>query len=90
MGVNIGIQAVVLSVVGGVGYVFGPTLGAIALIPISQIILKNFGASAPSLHILIYGAVVILIALLAPKGIFGIIRQVSKRISKRSKAEQND
>jgi branched-chain amino acid transport system permease protein len=90
LGVNIGIQAVVLSVVGGVGYVFGPTLGAVALIPVSQIILKNFGASAPSLHILIYGAVVIFIALLAPKGIFGIVRQVSNRISKRSKAEQND
>jgi branched-chain amino acid transport system permease protein len=90
LGVNIAIQAVVLSVVGGVGFVFGPTLGAIALIPISQVILKHFGASAPSLHILIYGAVTILVALLAPKGIIGVLRQNSSRISNRSKAEQND
>jgi branched-chain amino acid transport system permease protein len=89
VGVNIAIQAVVLSVVGGIGFVFGPTLGAIALIPISQIILKNFGASAPSLHILIYGAVVIFVALLAPKGLFGILRQISNRISNRLKAKQN-
>jgi branched-chain amino acid transport system permease protein len=90
LGVNIAIQAVVLSVVGGVGFVFGPTLGALALIPISQIILKNFGASAPSLHILIYGAVTILVALVAPKGIIGVLRQISSRISNRSKAGQND
>ena len=90
LGVNIAIQAVVLSVVGGIGYVYGPTLGALVLIPLSQIILKNFGGSAPSLHILIYGAVVILVALLAPKGFLGIFRQISNRISKRSKAEQND
>ncbi len=90
LGVNIAIQAVVLSVVGGIGYVYGPVLGAIVLIPLSQIILKNFGGSAPSLHILIYGAVVILVALLAPKGFLGIFRQISSRISKRSKAEQND
>jgi len=90
LGVNIAIQAVVLSVVGGIGYVYGPVLGAVVLIPLSQIILKNFGGSAPSLHILIYGAVVILVALLAPKGFLGIFRQISSRISKRSKVEQND
>ena len=90
LGVNIAIQAVVLSVVGGIGYVFGPTLGAIVLIPLSQLILKYFGGSAPSLHILIYGAVVILVALLAPKGFLGIFRQISKRFSKGLKANNND
>lgn len=90
LGVNIAIQAVVLSVVGGIGYVFGPTLGAIVLIPLSQLILKYFGGSAPSLHILIYGAVVILVALLVPKGFLGIFRQLLNRISKRSKVEQNE
>lgn len=89
LGVNIAIQAVVLSVVGGIGYVFGPTLGAIVLIPLSQLTLKHFGGSAPSLHILIYGAVVILVALLAPKGFLGIIQKIINPISKRLKAKQN-
>lgn len=79
-GINVSIEAVVLTVVGGAGVVLGPILGAALLIPVSTLMLAQFGGSAPGLHTLLYGAVLIIVVLILPGGIHSIITRGIQKI----------
>jgi branched-chain amino acid transport system permease protein len=62
---------VMLSVafVGGVTRTWGPVLGAALLIPLSQVMTAELGEHVPGAETLVYGAALILMALLAPDGV---------------------
>ena len=83
LGVTVSIQIIVFAIVGGAGSIWGPVFGALLLVPIGQIVLRDFGGSLPGVHTLVYGAVVIAVVLLAPQGVFGLIRQGAYFASKR-------
>jgi branched-chain amino acid transport system permease protein len=81
LGIAVSIEIVVLVIVGGSGRVIGPILGAVLLVPVSEVILKNFGGSMAGLHTLIYGLVVIAVVLFAPRGMHGLCRSAFERIA---------
>lgn len=80
-GIDVSIQIIVLAVVGGTGVVLGPLLGAIILVPASQFILRDFGGSLPGVHTLLYGIVVIIVVLFAPRGVHGVLKSGAARLS---------
>lgn len=81
-GIDVSIQIIVLAVVGGTGVILGPLLGAIILVPASQFILRDFGGSLPGLHTLLYGIVVIVVVLFAPRGVHGVIKAIPTRLTR--------
>lgn len=74
-GIEFSIEVLALAVVGGAGFIYGPLVGAALLVPLSNLILDQFGGGVPGLHTLIYGIVLILVVLFAPKGLWGFIQQ---------------
>ncbi len=68
------ISFVLMAVIGGVGTVFGPVLGAIVFVLLRQFLI----ASYPQLYLGLYGALLIVVVLFEPLGISGLIFRVAR------------
>jgi branched-chain amino acid transport system permease protein len=64
---------------GGVGTVWGPLIGAAALIPAGEILNAELGARLPGIQGVIYGIAIIVVILVAPEGVFWTLRDRLKR-----------
>lgn len=62
-----GVDMILFTMLGGVGTLWGPPLGAFILVPASDVILFRFGSSQA--HIAVFGALMLLIILFLPRGI---------------------
>jgi len=71
-GTWISIEALLAPIIGGVGTVFGPLLGALVVKAIGEIS-KLVAGDAPGLDLVIYGAVLVLVVGLAPRGLMGLL-----------------
>jgi branched-chain amino acid transport system permease protein len=67
------IQIAMFALIGGIGTVFGPLLGAIMLVPITEFARGYLGAEAIGLHGFVYGVVLVLVVLFIPDGISGFL-----------------
>ncbi len=70
---------VLMSVIGGVGTVLGPALGAVIFVLLRQYLL----ASYPQLYLGLYGALLILIILFEPLGLTGLLLRLGRRAARR-------
>lgn len=83
-GFPMSIAMVLMPTIGGIGTLVGPILGAVVYIVVQDRILTAnleigaFKLSLSSLHLLIYGGVLVLIVLFEPKGILGLQRRVAR------------
>jgi len=68
----ISIEALLAPIIGGVGTVFGPLLGALIVKTLGELG-KLATGDAPGLDLVIYGCVLILVVAVAPRGISGIL-----------------
>jgi branched-chain amino acid transport system permease protein len=64
------VEALVAAIVGGMGTLWGPVVGALALHVLGDITRNLFG-QLPGINMVIYGAVLILIVMFMPRGIAG-------------------
>ncbi|KAA5606613.1 branched-chain amino acid ABC transporter ATP-binding protein/permease [Roseospira marina] len=67
------IQIAMFALIGGIGTVFGPFLGALLLVPLTELVRGWLGAQALGLHGFVYGTVLVLAALFMPDGIMGLV-----------------
>ena len=65
------VEALVAAIVGGLGTLWGPLLGAAVLHLLSDLTRNLFG-QLPGLNMVVYGSVLVLIVMFAPRGIAGI------------------
>ena len=65
------VEALVAAIVGGVGTLWGPIIGATALLLMSELTRNLFG-QIPGINMVIYGLVLVLIVLFAPSGLSGL------------------
>ena len=83
-GFPMSIAMVLMPTIGGIGTLAGPVLGAVVYIVVQDRILTanleigTLKLSLSSLHLLIYGSVLVLIVLFEPKGIMGLQKRVAK------------
>jgi branched-chain amino acid transport system permease protein len=70
------ISFVLMAVIGGVGTVFGPGLGAVVFVLLRQFLI----ASYPQLYLGLYGLLLVLVVLFEPLGISGLIFRVARRL----------
>jgi branched-chain amino acid transport system permease protein len=83
-GSSASIQAILPAVIGGVGTIWGPVIGAAVLGPLSDMtatILRNppdalsFLQGRGGLDVIVYGVMLIIIVLLLPQGIYAALRK---------------
>jgi branched-chain amino acid transport system permease protein len=65
------IEALVAAIVGGMGTLWGPVLGAVVLHLLGDVTRNLFG-ELPGINMVIYGAVLVLIVMFLPRGIAGM------------------
>jgi branched-chain amino acid transport system permease protein len=87
-GPSVSIQAILPAVIGGVGTIWGPAIGALVLGPLNDItatLLRNppaalsFLQGRAGLDVIVYALLLILIVLLLPQGVYGAIRERVRR-----------
>ena len=78
---SLSIQICLVAVLGGAGTLVGPLLGAAVLVPLSAATSVALGGSGRSLDLVVYGALIMVIAVFEPSGLVGIARRVRKRLS---------
>ena len=67
----ISVEALLAPIIGGIGTVFGPLLGALVVRSLGELT-KLVTGHAPGLDLVIYGAVLVLVVAFAPRGIAGL------------------
>ena len=65
------VEALVAAIVGGIGTLWGPILGALVLHSLADVTRNMFG-QLPGINLVIYGVVLVLIVMFLPRGIGGL------------------
>jgi branched-chain amino acid transport system permease protein len=77
----ISIEALLTPIIGGVGTVFGPLVGALVVRLLGEGT-KMVTGDAPGLDLMIYGAVLVLIIAFAPRGLVGAFADFRERLTR--------
>jgi branched-chain amino acid transport system permease protein len=77
-GPHVSVEALVGAIVGGLGTLWGPVLGALALHALADVTRNLFG-SLPGINMVIYGVVLVLIVMFLPRGIAGGVAAWKRR-----------
>jgi branched-chain amino acid transport system permease protein len=77
-GTWISVEALFAAIVGGLGTVMGPLLGAIALQGLGEIT-KAFSGGIPGLDLAVFGVILILCVAFAPSGLHGLLSGLARR-----------
>ena len=81
---EISIIALLISVLGGIGYVWGPLVGTIILIPLAEYARIFFGGTGGAVDLMVYGIVLMIICVFKPSGIISLLpNQILHREKKR-------
>ena len=67
-------QALIVTIFGGIGSVWGPLVGAAVLIPLSEALHANLGDKLPGIQGVVFGAAIIAVMLFAPNGLTAALR----------------
>ena len=73
----ISVEALLAPIVGGIGTVLGPFIGAVALIGLGEAaktaIHAAFGSAVPGVDLVVYGVLLIVVIAFAPRGLLGLV-----------------
>lgn len=72
--VQISLMMVIPVMLGGVGTVLGPLVGSILLVPIQELARSLFRDN-PGVELIIYGAIIIIVLLVIPRGVMGAVTE---------------
>ncbi|MGH8983201.1 MAG: branched-chain amino acid ABC transporter permease [Acidimicrobiia bacterium] len=72
---SLSILICLVAVLGGVGSLWGPLLGAAILVPLSEGTRVLLGGTGKALDLVVYGALILLIAVFQPSGLIGLARR---------------
>jgi branched-chain amino acid transport system permease protein len=63
------------AVLGGIGTLWGPAVGALILIPVTELTRSYMGGSGNGLDLIIYGGLIVVVALAKPEGLLSLFRR---------------
>lgn len=89
-GTWISVEALLAPIIGGLGTVFGPLLGAIVLLGFGEITKTLFsgiaGGAVPGVDLVVFGILLILTVAYAPRGVLGLLHRWRLRLAARKEA----
>jgi branched-chain amino acid transport system permease protein len=83
---NISIEAALVSIVGGIGTLWGPVIGTILLETTSTLLQSWLGSSIGGLQLTVYALILMAVILWRPTGLMGMIGEVYRRGANRRPA----
>ena len=79
--IDISIQLALMVIIGGLGTLLGPLIGAALIVPLNLFLRAWLGAAVSGLYLVIYGLVLVLVVLFAREG---IVAELQRRTRRRS------
>jgi branched-chain amino acid transport system permease protein len=68
------------AVLGGIGTLWGPVLGAAVLIPVTELTRSFIGGSGRGVDLIVYGSLIVLVSLTRPDGLLGLFFRKRKEV----------
>jgi ABC-type branched-subunit amino acid transport system ATPase component/ABC-type branched-subunit amino acid transport system permease subunit len=78
-GMLVSAQALIVAMFGGVATLWGPVIGAVVLVPLSEILHARLGNIIPGIQGVVYGVAIVAVILLAPEGVFWKVKDLLMR-----------
>ena len=78
MGFQFSLLMALPAVLGGIGTLWGPVLGAAILIPLTELTRSFIGGSGRGVDLIVYGTLIVLISLARPEGLVGLFSRRRK------------
>ena len=72
---TISIDLALMTIMGGIGTILGPLVGALITIPLQELLKDWLGPFGAGAHLVVYAAILILIVMLLPEGVVGAWRR---------------
>ena len=79
---EISTRMVLMVVIGGIATIQGPIIGALILVPLSELTRIQFGADIPGLDLVLYAVTIILVILYKPQGVVSLGDSIRKMLQK--------
>ncbi|GAC1570834.1 MAG: branched-chain amino acid ABC transporter permease [Candidatus Elarobacter sp.] len=76
---SLSVQIALFAIIGGLGTVWGPLLGALILVPITSELQSTLGSTVPGIDAFVYGIVLILAILFVPDGLVSVVKRTFAR-----------
>jgi branched-chain amino acid transport system permease protein len=76
---SLSILVCLVAVLGGVGTLWGPILGAAILVPLGEVTRVQFGGTGKALDLVIYGLLIMIVSVVQPGGIMALLQRGSRR-----------
>ena len=71
---DISVQIALFAIIGGLGTVWGPLIGAAVLVPLTGELQSLLGSALPGIDAFVYGAILVLAILFVPNGFVSLVR----------------
>lgn len=78
--IELSVDLPLMAILGGVGTILGPLIGAAILLPLREILVELLGGKASGAHLILYGFLLILIVILLPHGLLGGLDRLRDRV----------
>ena len=78
-GYDLSLELTVLAMIGGRATVFGPVLGALLLVPVSEAARTYLGATNAGLALVVYGVVLMLTVYFMPNGLLHFFKKIAEK-----------
>ena len=72
---DVGVKIALIALIGGIGTIYGPLLGALILVPLDYWLRAFIGSAIPGGNLIVLGIILILGSLYMKKGVFGVLKQ---------------
>jgi branched-chain amino acid transport system permease protein len=77
--ISISVLVLLVPIVGGKGTLWGPILGAFVLMPLSEVTRIYLGGQGRALHLVIYGLLIMVIAIAEPRGLMAVVGRLTPK-----------
>jgi branched-chain amino acid transport system permease protein len=77
-----------VSVLGGTGTLWGPIIGAFILIPMAEFTRVYLGGGGGGIHLVVYGALIMLVAVIEPGGLMALVKRLRRRGAQSAASEK--
>ncbi|MEA2841760.1 MAG: branched-chain amino acid transport system permease protein [Methylobacteriaceae bacterium] len=79
---NISVEAALVSIVGGIGTLWGPVVGTVLLETTSALLQSWLGSSAGGVQLTVYSLILIAVILWRPSGLLGLFSDAYRRVAR--------
>ena len=80
---DIGVKFALIALIGGIGTIIGPVIGALLIVPLENFLRGWLGGDIPGGHLIVLGAVLVIASLFLKRGVLGALTAVGRRWGRR-------